>query len=190
MASTFSIFSRVSLSGFVFSASVSQAVGQSFSESDPMRAEELLQRLSVPTAPSRGLQIDADTSVSEPTSVGNVESTGAIPDLRILFEFNSATLTPQARSILDELALAVKLPELSVYEFRVGGHTDASGPNSYNLDLSKCRARSVVEYLTQTHGISPARPRSVGYGERAFYDRINPESSANRRVEVVNLAVG
>mgnify|MGYP000856552408 CR=1 FL=1 len=49
-------------------------------------------------------------------------------------------------------------------EIEVSAHTDARGADQYNLDLSKRRAASTLEYLV-TQGIERNRLKSIGYGE-------------------------
>ena len=47
---------------------------------------------------------------------------------------------------------------------QISSHTDNIGKDSYNLELSKRRAKSVVNYLTHK-GISADRLKYKGYGE-------------------------
>jgi outer membrane protein OmpA-like peptidoglycan-associated protein len=102
-------------------------------------------------------------------------------NLLITFEYNSDRLTPAARRNLDEFARALVDPALADARFVVEGHTDATGPADYNLDLSRRRAASVVTYLVD-HGIDPARLEAQGFGETKLRsDR--PDDPVNRRVE-------
>ncbi len=78
--------------------------------------------------------------------------------------------------------LAKQNPEIKKVE--ISGHTDNIGSFSYNVKLSKNRAKNVVEYLVN-NGISTDRLVSEGY---AFEYPIAPNSSPegrekNRRVE-------
>ena len=67
----------------------------------------------------------------------------------------------------------------------VMGHTDSTGSDAYNLDLSRRRAESVANYLV-SRGTNRARIATVGYGEQ--YPRAdNPTEQGralNRRVEI------
>lgn len=112
---------------------------------------------------------------------------GAVPDLRLLFKFNSAELLPEATEQLDALADALARDSLAVYAFRIGGHTDASGPETYNQRLSEQRAASAVRYLVDYHGADPSRLAAQGFGESQLADQGNPNSARNRRVEVITL---
>jgi outer membrane protein OmpA-like peptidoglycan-associated protein len=66
----------------------------------------------------------------------------------------------------------------------VEGHTDASGSDSHNNRLSKQRAESVSEYLTE-NGIKDDRIKTKWYGEdQPKFANDNAENMAkNRRVE-------
>ena len=78
---------------------------------------------------------------------GEVEST-------VTFAFNSAQLDGAAQAVLRRQAGWIRqFPEV---RFRVYGHTDAVGSNSYNKALGLRRAQSVVAFLS-TQGISRSR---------------------------------
>ena len=70
-------------------------------------------------------------------------------------------------------------------QVQVSGHTDALGPQSYNLGLSQKRAKSVVTYLTEK-GVDKARLKSDGEGEFSPIASNDTEAgrAENRRVEV------
>jgi outer membrane protein OmpA-like peptidoglycan-associated protein len=108
-------------------------------------------------------------------------------DMRVHFEFDSDTLTPEAHEALDELAEAINSNALADYRFRLEGHTDALGSDEYNQDLSDRRAASVSNYLTNVHGIDTGRLESIGFGESQLAAQDDPTSGLNRRVRVVKL---
>jgi peptidoglycan-associated lipoprotein len=99
----------------------------------------------------------------------------------IRFDFNEATLTPDARAKLDRLADCLKRQNA-----RVGleGHADERGTEEYNLQLSNRRAEAVKRYLV-TLGVPGQRLQTIGYGEtRPAVDGHSEDAwSANRRVE-------
>ena len=102
-------------------------------------------------------------------------------DLLANFEFNSDKLTPAARENLDEFARALKDPRLAGSKFEIDGHTDAVGPEQYNLGLSERRADAVVSYLA-SEGIESSLLVAKGFGKSK--PRVaNPYSPLNRRVE-------
>ncbi|AZV80306.1 OmpA family protein [Parasedimentitalea marina] len=81
----------------------------------------------------------------------------------INFDFDSATLDPQARAVLDQQATWIRqFPEV---RFRVYGHTDSVGSTGYNKSLGLRRARAAVRYLS-SRGISRSRLEAVvSFGE-------------------------
>jgi outer membrane protein OmpA-like peptidoglycan-associated protein len=107
--------------------------------------------------------------------------------VRVLFEYNSAKLTPQGMATLQTLGKALQDPRLSGARFLIAGHTDARGSDEYNQKLSESRANAVREHLTQTFRISPDKLSSIGFGRKKPADPAHPEEAVNRRVEVVNL---
>lgn len=84
-----------------------------------------------------------------------------IPQLN--YEFNSALLTPESKTILDTtiFVLMQKNPDFIV---ELASHTDNKGTDTYNMKLSQKRAESVVSYLTNK-GINGKRLIAKGYGE-------------------------
>ncbi len=80
----------------------------------------------------------------------------------ILFDFDSDRLRGESTPTLDELFTTLDThPELNVV---IEGHTDASGDDDYNRELSNRRARAVVDHLV-ARGIAPDRLDAVGIGE-------------------------
>jgi OmpA-OmpF porin, OOP family len=104
----------------------------------------------------------------------------------VLFEVNQATLKPGAMRHLYQLAdLLKQQPTRNVL---IEGHTDSSGSESYNFELSQRRAEAVRDFLIG-NGISPERITARGYGE-AYPVASNETTSGrqqNRRVAVVVL---
>jgi outer membrane protein OmpA-like peptidoglycan-associated protein len=101
----------------------------------------------------------------------------------ILFDVDRADLRPQAQTNLVRLAgILNKYDDTNVM---VQGHTDATGSEEHNMDLSVRRASSVATFLAAQQ-VLPGRLNAVGYGE------IKPVASnatadgrqQNRRVEV------
>lgn len=100
----------------------------------------------------------------------------------IHFATNSADIDASSNSLLSELIeVANQCPEAKI---EIGGHTDSSGSNDYNLRLSQERASSVMSYLI-SNGIESNRLKAVGYGENnPIADNESTEGMAkNRRIE-------
>ena len=163
-----------------------EPIGPAWQAEDLINALDVEPRTDDTTERTRGIKPQEGGQAEAPPEPSG--GGGVVEDLKILFAFNSAELTPQARRTLDELAVAVTSDRLRGNRFRIAGHTDGLGTESYNLDLSRRRADAVVSYLERVHGISRARLVSEGLGEEDLAEPSNPASAANRRVEVVNLA--
>lgn len=100
----------------------------------------------------------------------------------VLFEFDSATLSGDARSVLDKIAAGLKSqPNLSL---EIGGHADALGSDAYNQRLSVARANAVRGHLLD-RGIAASRLKATGYGESRPVASNDTDSgrALNRRVE-------
>lgn len=93
----------------------------------------------------------------------------------IFYDFDRATLRPESKEALDEMAQMLRdNPNVSI---EMGSHTDRMGSDQYNVGLSELRAKSVVDYLVAA-GISPERLTWKGYGEtvpKTVTPRINRE---------------
>ena len=108
--------------------------------------------------------------------------------LSVQFEFASATIAADSRSLLARLGEAMNSPALAGRRFRIEGHTDASGDAAGNLRLSERRAQSVRQFLTAVAGVDAARLAAVGKGSSEPVDGSDPRAAVNRRVVVVALA--
>ncbi len=118
----------------------------------------------------------------EPIKLATVEENVSIVLNNIFFDFDKATLKQESFSELNRIVSLLK--EREGMEIEISGHTDATGPEQYNLVLSERRAASVVQYLLDK-GIDKNRISVVFYGETK---PIAPNSTLegrrkNRRVE-------
>jgi outer membrane protein OmpA-like peptidoglycan-associated protein len=102
----------------------------------------------------------------------------------IRFDSGRDTVTADSRPVLDEVAATLQAhPELR--KVRIEGHTDSQGSDAFNLELSRRRARAVVDQLVR-RGVAAGRLDSEGYGEtRPLADNRTALGRAkNRRVEL------
>ncbi len=101
----------------------------------------------------------------------------------VTFAVNSTTISPMMRDTLDGVAQSMIDYPNSLID--VMGHTDSTGSEQYNLDLSRRRAESVANYLV-SRGVSRARIETIGYGEQYPIADNSTEAgrSQNRRVEI------
>jgi len=101
----------------------------------------------------------------------------------LYFELASATIRPESRPVLDEIAGVMKAhPD---WTLRLAGHTDSVGTAAANLELSRRRAEAVKSALVSL-GIAGGRLEATGYGAAAPKESNNTlEGRArNRRVEL------
>ncbi len=104
--------------------------------------------------------------------------------LYVNFDFNKATLKPDAKPVIDQVvALMKNNPALKL---EIDGHTDNVGAHDYNVKLSQDRAAAVVAAL-KTAGVDATRLSSNGFGpDKPIADEATAEGRAkNRRVELV-----
>lgn len=118
------------------------------------------------------------------------DSTEAQESNAVFFEQDSAAIAEQygrtLKRIADQLA---KNPEASAI---IEGHTDDSGPEAYNLDLSSRRAIAVREALINEFNVPSTQLTAIGSGSAA---PVRPNSSAagrayNRRTTVRFVRLG
>lgn len=131
---------------------------------------------------TKGLKVDAS---------GCVREAQTIVLQNVNFEFDKATLTPDARVVLTKVAQGlVSQKDLKV---EIAGHTDSKGSDAYNLRLSGERAASVKSFLI-SQGVAPQQLVSRGYGEGQPVASNDTEAgqAQNRRVEfrVLSLPPG
>lgn len=102
----------------------------------------------------------------------------------IYYPFDKAYLTTGAKTILNDLyRILINNPTMVV---ELGSHCDIRGSDDYNIDLSKRRAESVINYLA-TKGINKNRLIYEFYGEEVnvidCVDCTENQHQLNRRTE-------
>ncbi len=107
----------------------------------------------------------------------------------VTFGFDSAELTADARSALNEVANV--LTQYTDTRVNIAGHTDSTGDASYNQRLSERRAQSVGNYLSQ-NGVSSMRLNTMGYGanQPVASNATEQGRAQNRRVEITLTPTG
>jgi outer membrane protein OmpA-like peptidoglycan-associated protein len=108
-------------------------------------------------------------------------------DSGILFDVDKTGIKPAAQTNLQNLATSLqKNLETNIL---IIGHTDNTGPATYNMDLSIRRAGTVKTYLT-SNGVDGSRLSTQGKGQtEPIADNSTADGRAkNRRVEIVIVA--
>lgn len=105
----------------------------------------------------------------------------------ILFDVDRSELRPEAKTELTDLAGILKKYDDTI--ILIEGHTDSTGPEEYNMQLSKRRAESVSHFLA-SQAVSPGRFSVIGYGEvqPVATNETTEGRQQNRRVELAIMA--
>lgn len=104
----------------------------------------------------------------------------------IRFEEGSAQIEVASRELVDEVAAALRPCLGSI--IAITGHSDASGPEPGNIELSFERAEAVRRALVE-RGIPADGLRVRGVGSRFPVEGLEPEDPANRRIEFSVVAI-
>lgn len=117
------------------------------------------------TIPAEVIRIDSTRSVQEFTARINLYAVAFDQEIvirNVYYDLDKYDIRADAIPALDELlSILENNPE---FKIRIAAHTDCRGTESYNLQLSENRAKSVVTYLV-SRGIAASRLSFIGYGE-------------------------
>lgn len=165
--------------------------GPVFAQDDSnLTAEELAAKFMAQQA-TRGLVI----APSGDTATADAADPNALPadttrvaldpsaqvNFQIKFAFDSAALAEDEAAKLDTLCEVIKASDIP--QFKIIGHTDASGSDTYNQNLSLLRAEEVKRHLVDDCGVPDAKLLAEGVGEAYPMDPNDPRADVNRRVE-------
>lgn len=147
------------LKGFVIGAAAAGTAGYVWDRMEKDLRENLKDSGVTVTRGPEGIQLDVQNDVT--------------------FGKNSSNIQPDFYQTLNSLATV--LDKYDDTQIRVSGHTDSSGSDAYNQDLSSDRAHNVASYL-DAQGVESSRLRAVGFGE-TYADQSTADPS-DRRVEI------
>lgn len=148
----------------------------------------------VPDTDGDGLNDDYDKC---PTVKGTIANNGCPDEVKvevqkkldlsarmILFETGSAVITKSSYKVLDEVAAL--LNNNASFSLNIEGHTDNTGDETKNVQLSQKRADVVKAYLAKK-GVKEERMTAQGFGSaKPVADNATTEGKhQNRRVELV-----
>jgi peptidoglycan-associated lipoprotein len=111
---------------------------------------------------------------------GSGMMTDVVLEQDVYFEFDKATLTPEARETLVKNGQWLRINrDVAII---IEGHCDERGTNEYNLALGDRRAETVKTFLADL-GIQSSRLKTISYGEEQPADPSHSESAwaKNRR---------
>ncbi len=105
--------------------------------------------------------------------------------MNIYYEFDKYDIKHSSELELDKFIAFMKIN--SNVKIEISAHTDEKGSDAYNLNLSKERARNVMNYLLEEGRIDKKRIISKGYGESMLLIKnaqAEDEHQRNRRTEI------
>ena len=109
-------------------------------------------------------------------------------NLKVEFDFNSANIRKESHALLKELANALKSNALAKKQITIAGHTDTTGDDAYNMQLSVKRAQAVKKYLVAQHKVPSTKLKVLGFGETmpVIDNKSKNNRQLNRRVEILS----
>ena len=122
-------------------------------------------------------------------TVKNSENKDVLVLEPVFFEYESSYLTKKAKKELLKVVDVMKKHPNMIIE--ANSHTDAKGPENYNMWISERRAKRTIEYIIK-RGINPNRISGKGYGELKLINDCtegencsDEQRAVNRRTEFV-----
>jgi peptidoglycan-associated lipoprotein len=147
--------------------------------------------VAVETGSNSTVQADESGAANDDTSqigektldssvTGNAGDSYIVLQEDIFFEFDKATLTPEAIEILTKNGAWLR--NNADVAVTIEGHCDERGTNGYNLALGDRRAERIKAFLTDL-GVDRSRLTTISYGEERPFDLGNDEIAwaRNRR---------
>jgi OOP family OmpA-OmpF porin len=103
----------------------------------------------------------------------------------VFFDFDSAVITDEGEARLREIGdVLITIMDVDV---EVHGHTDATGPENYNMGLSQRRAEAVRDWLLENYnqlGADQFTVRAFGEDQPIDTNDTREGRARNRRVEI------
>ena len=127
------------------------------------------------------------SSVTDENMMGDSDSGQAMGLQTVHFDYDSYSLTNEAKSILDGNVKI--LQDKTNLRIQIEGHCDERGGIQYNLALGEKRANAVRKFLMD-RGISGDRTSTISYGKERPLDAGHTEEAwtKNRRANAVITA--
>jgi OmpA-OmpF porin, OOP family len=126
--------------------------------------------------------------IADPDSMASdINTTGHFAVYGIYFDHDSYVVKSESETAIEAIAKMLKAnANLNVY---VVGHTDATGEQAYNVELSRKRAQAVADQLVKQYSISQERLKAEGVGSLSPIgtNRTEEGKALNRRVELVEM---
>ena len=131
---------------------------------------------------------NVETSLEEVRRIarGKLIFTEVLKNDEVKFAFDKAELTSEAKAKLDEFVQKLIELDRGLY-LEIQGHTDNTGPESWNITLGRMRAEAVRDYLYKQYHLPLHRMEVISLGSSTpIADNSSRERrAANRRVEIL-----
>jgi len=125
-------------------------------------------------------QVEVVATPTAATITGTVQQKITIA-AAMLFGFDSAELSEDAKAVIDERIQTLRGKARLTSAMRIEGHTDSTGPEAYNQQLSQRRAQAVADYIvSQSYNVKASDIDVVGKGES---DPVASNDTAQGRAE-------
>jgi len=122
---------------------------------------------------------------AEKAAKGKLIYTVTLSNDKVTFPVSRSEVSDDAKKLIDEAIGPFKAENRGVF-FEIEGHTDATGPDEFNMKLGEDRAMAVRNYLHDQHGIALNRMQVISYGKtKPVADNKTKDGRAqNRRVVI------
>lgn len=157
---------------------------ESFADGPQVQFETLILDLDGDHVTSSPEPPDYPTDHAKPVAPYSTVTLPAIA-ITIQFDFDSAAIRADQIGKIASLAEAFRDPALTGIAYAIIGHTDSSGSDYYNCDLSLRRAISVGDALRGQYVGLPLY--QIGFGEHVPKNRHDTRAPENRRVTFLRL---
>lgn len=160
------------------------SAAQEKADSADTRAGDAIGRADAASKKTDQVRTELRNELSE--RIANLDDYKPAGDVTVLFAFNSAKLTDEAKQQLDQIGKG-QVGNMKRYFVAIQGFTDKIGSADYNLELSRRRAVAVQNYLVENYNIPVYRIQIVGLGKDKPLneEKTREDRQKNRRVEVM-----
>ncbi|MEH2509625.1 outer membrane protein OmpA-like peptidoglycan-associated protein [Nitrobacteraceae bacterium AZCC 1564] len=196
-APVLAVFAMAALVDPAYAQSLEDQIGAALKSNVPLTRslaadpKTVAERQVIDRIRTRSISVEpaAVPSVDERALIADISRDKPAIDLDILFDYDSAEITPKAAPVLMALAAALSRQGPKGSVFLINGHTDAAGRADYNQTLSQRRANAVRRILIEQYKLAPDTLIATGFGAEQLKNTTDPLSAENRRVQIVNTTI-
>jgi OmpA-OmpF porin, OOP family len=128
-------------------------------------------------------ELDCEPAGQSSATAVQLEQTGHVQLYGVNFDLDKSTLRSDAQPVLDRMAALLKAhPD---WKIEVAGHTDSTGDDTHNMNLSQARAEAVIQYLKAAGVTDAMTARGYGSTRPLVPNTSDTLRAENRRVEIV-----